>query len=88
MASEPKPKLRPENKLRSTTGCSSVSSHTTNTAKATTATMASTMIWLDANQSSSLPLSSMSCNAPTHSTSSDSPTVSIGSLRMGVSRFL
>ena len=38
------------------------------------------------NQSSSLPLSSISCRLPTHTTSSTIPTRSTGSLRVGVSR--
>ena len=41
---------------------------------------------VEANQSASLPVSSMTCSAPTQTTSRPSPTVSIGSLRVGVSR--
>ena len=51
-----------------------------------TATTASARISLLSNHSSSLPLSSMICSAPTQTTSKASPTVSMGSLRMGVSR--
>ena len=57
-----------------------------NTARPTTAITASAMIWFDANQSSSLPLSSITCSEPTHSTSRASPMVSIGSFFTGVSR--
>ena len=85
-AMEPAAKLRRRNRRRSTTGWASVSSQTMNTARLTTATMASMTIRPEANQSSSLPLSSMSCSAPTHSTSRASPRLSMGSLRTGVSR--
>ena len=50
------------------------------------ATSASVTIHADSNQSSSLPVSSNVCNAPTHSTSSTSPTTSTGILRTGLSR--
>ena len=59
----------------------SVSSQTRKNAKPTTATTASTTICVEPNQSSSLPLSSMICSAPTQSTSSARPTLSIGTLR-------
>ena len=58
----------------------------TKNTRPTTATTASiTMVPL-ANQSSSLPLSSMICNAAIHPTSRTRPTVSMGSLRIGDSR--
>ena len=85
-ASAPNAKLRPMNKRRSTTGCSSVSSQTTKMAKPIKATKPNTTISVEANQSSSLPLSSINCKAPTHSTSRVRPTLSMGSLRVGVSR--
>ena len=79
-------KLRRANSRRSTTGCSSVSSQTRKIASPTTATIASTTICPEWNQSRSLPLSSMICSAPTQITSSPRPTPSIGSLTVGVSR--
>ena len=83
----PKAKLRRLNSDRSTTGCSSVSSQMSQAAKADDGDDRQH----DDERSSrtsraSLPLSSMICSAPTQTTSSTSPTVSIGSLRVGVSR--
>ena len=40
----------------------------------------------EANQSASLPVSSITCSAPTQTSSSMKPVVSIGALRVGVSR--
>ncbi len=83
IASELVQKLRRANRRRSTTGCRSVSSQTTNSAKPTPAAIARSQICVEPNQSRSLPLSSMICSAPTHSTSRPRPTPSIGSLRVG-----
>ncbi len=49
-------------------------------------TMARITISLELNQSRSLPWSSITCSAPTQTIKSASPTMSIGSLRVGVSR--
>src|SRR5437763_14999647 len=65
-------KLRRLNDVKSTIGCFSVSSQTTKIANATTATTTSTTMRPDSNQSSSLPLSSAICNAPTHRISNPS----------------
>ena len=54
--------------------------------KPTTAITARATIVVDENQSSSLPLSSISCIEPTHNTSSPRPTASTGTLRVGDSR--
>ena len=81
-------KLRRVNRDRSTTGCFSVSSQIRKIVKPTTATMANVMICPDPNQSRSLPLSSMTCRAPTHNTSRNKPILSIGRLMVGVSRDL
>ena len=82
----PAQKLRRANRRRSTTGCSSVSSQTRKKAKPTTATTASATISGEWNQSCSLPRSSIICSAPIHTTSSARPTLSIGSLRVALSR--
>jgi hypothetical protein len=82
----PNAKLRPANSRMSTTGCSSVSSQATNTANATTTITASVTMVGELNQSSSLPLSSITCRQPTHNTSMPRPTPSIGRLTVGVSR--
>ncbi|MCY1376887.1 hypothetical protein D9M69_644140 [compost metagenome] len=79
-------KLRSLNSRRSTTGWASVSSQIRKKTKATKAVAASAMMVGLANQSSSLPLSSMICSAPTQTTSSARPTLSIGSLRVTDSR--
>ncbi|CPM11195.1 Uncharacterised protein [Bordetella pertussis] len=79
-------KLRSLNRRRSTTGWASVSSQIRKNTKATKAVAASAMITGLANQSSSLPLSSMICSAPTHTTSNSRPTLSMGSLRVCDSR--
>ena len=50
--------------------------------------MARITIWVEANQSRSLPWSSITCSDPTQTTSNVRPTVSMGSLRVGVSRLL
>jgi len=44
------------------------------------------MISGELNQSTSLPLSSITCSAPTHTTRSANPTLSTGRRRVGVSR--
>ncbi len=67
-------KLRRAKSRRSTIGCLSVSSHAMKNMQATTATMPSVTICPDANQSSSLPLSIITCMQPTKSTSSTRPT--------------
>ena len=54
--------------------------------KPTTATTASVTTMLEWNQSCSLPRSSMTCIAPTQTTSSARPIASIGSLRIWLSR--
>ncbi|KOF55155.1 hypothetical protein AD428_02170 [Achromobacter sp. DMS1] len=82
----PTEKLRSLKSLRSTTGCASVSSHIRKKTKATKARQASRMMVGLANQSSSLPLSSMICSAPTQTTNSARPTLSMGSLRVTDSR--
>ena len=86
MATAPIEKLRRLNRRRSTIGCSSVSSQTRNTTKPTAATTAIATIWLDSNQSSSLPLSNIICSAPTQITSRARPTVSIGIFNAALSR--
>ena len=83
----PTAKLRRPNSRRSTTGWASVNSQTTNTTKPMAAVSPRPTIKGELNQSSSLPLSSISCSEPTHSTSRARPTWSIGSLRRGSSRF-
>ena len=67
-------------------GLASVSSQITQATKPTAATIVSTTMVGSLNQSAFLPRSSITCNAPTHSTSSTSPIVSIGSFIVGVSR--
>ena len=54
-------------------------------AKPTTVTMSSATMNTEWNQSRSLPLSSMICNAPTHTNRSAKPMRSMGILRVGVS---
>ena len=71
---------------RSTTGLASVSSQMTKAAKLIAATIASPMIQVEPNQSCSRPVSSMIWNAPTESTSSAMPIMSIGALARGVSK--
>ncbi|MNF02934.1 hypothetical protein D3C80_2021580 [compost metagenome] len=66
--------MRCRNSFRSTIGSLSVSSQIRNTVSATTATQASTTIFIDENQSSSLPRSSTSCKAPTPITRVTRPT--------------
>src|SRR5260370_27514840 len=81
-------KLRRAKRLKSTTGCLSVNSQTTNSDSPTTATIAKVTICPELNQSRSLPLSRSTCSAPTHSTSNPSPMTSMGNLSVGVSRGL
>ena len=69
--------------LRSTIGCSSVSSQIRKAAKPIAATSASATMIGEPNQSSSLPLSSMICSAPTKTTSRPRPTKSTGAARSG-----
>jgi len=66
-------------------GCFSVSSQMSQAAKTTSVTMDSATMSGELNQSKSLPLSSMICNAPTHTNSSARPTRSMGIFRVGVS---
>jgi hypothetical protein len=68
-------------------GFFSVNSQISQAANAMTVITASVTTNGEENQSSSLPLSSMICSAPTHTTSSAMPTRSTGSLRVGVSRW-
>ena len=70
----PTKKLRRAKRRRFTMGCFSVSSQARKKAKDTTAITVSTTICVDANQSSSLPLSIMICMLPTNSTSRPRPT--------------
>ncbi|SRR5258706_16192687 len=86
MARVPKVKLDDLNNDRSTIGWLSVISQITQATKPTTATSASTTMAEEANQSASLPVSSITCRAPTQISSSMNPVRSIGSLRVGVSR--
>ena len=87
MAITPEVKLRRRKSDRSTIGCLfSTSSQTRNSAKPTTAMTPSATTTEELNQSSSLPLSSITCRHPTQITSSASPTVSTGNWRVGVSR--
>src|SRR3546814_17662838 len=88
MVITPDVKLRYLNSVRSITGCSAVSSQIIKNTKETTATTAMVVMALLANQSSSLPLSSISCNAPTHSNSKHSPTVYMGRRVRGEERCL
>ncbi|MNY07389.1 hypothetical protein D3C86_1401900 [compost metagenome] len=74
------------NRRRSTTGWASVSSQIRKKTNATKAVAASAMMVGLANQSSSLPLSSMICKAPTQTTSRTRPSLSMGSLRVMDSR--
>ncbi len=71
-----KPRCR--NTRRSTTGCFSCSSQIRKAAKPITATMDSTTICVEANQSRFLPSSSTSCSATTQITSRTRPTTSKG----------
>src|SRR5258708_31808218 len=82
----PPVKLRSLKSDRSTTGCSSVSSHTIKNASAITAINVNTTMVVELNQSRSLPLSSMICSEPTQITSRLKPTVSMGALRITESR--
>ena len=82
----PKVKFQNLNSDRSTIGCFSVSSQMRKAKKPITAMIASTMMEVDENQSASLPVSSMTCSVPTQRISRPSPTVSMGSWRVGVSR--
>ncbi|MNN64650.1 hypothetical protein D3C81_1801000 [compost metagenome] len=61
----PTRKLRCTNNRRLTTGCRSVSSQITKTARNTTEIRLPMIMNDDSNQSRSLPLSSTTCNAPT-----------------------
>ena len=79
-------KLRLLKKLRSTMGAFSVNSQISQAMSPTTATTPKMTMNGEENQSSSLPLSSMICNEPTQTTSNARPTLSIDSLRVGVSR--
>src|SRR5690242_20501656 len=81
-------KLRLRNSERSTTGCSSVSSHATKNVMQTSAMMPSVVIIGEENQSLSLPLSSMNCRQPTPTISSTSPMTSIGAFTVTDSRLL
>ncbi len=74
------------NSVRSTTGWSSVSSQITRKVRPTTATTPRTQITFELNQSRSLPLSSITCRAPTPSTSATRPVTSIGERAVGASR--
>jgi hypothetical protein len=67
-------KLRWANSRRLTTGCCSVISQITNTARAITEITAPMMMKLDSNQSRSLPLSRMICKAPTPTINAIRPT--------------
>ena len=71
---------------RSTMGLSSVSSQTIRKLIATTATIVRMMISLEANQSSSLPRSSITCRLPIPIISSARPTPSIRRCSVRVSR--
>ncbi len=82
----PAQKLRPLNSVRSTTGCSSVSSQARKKAKPTTAVTAKPTISGEANQSCSLPRSSTICKAAIHTISRARPMRSMGSLRTTLSR--
>jgi hypothetical protein len=82
----PSAKLRSRNSDRSRMGCSSVVSHSRKAMKPSTDTSASTMTWVDPNQSAFLPVSSMICSAPAQTTSRPSPTMSMGSLAVALSR--
>ena len=83
---QPTVKLRDLNSDRSTMGFFSVNSQITHATKAIAATAAITTIAGDPNQSASLPVSSITWKAPTHTSNSMKPVVSTGSLRVGVSR--
>ena len=72
--------------LRSTAGCPSVSSQITQAANPTMAQSDNTTIIGLLNQSRSLPRSSTVCRLNTQKASRIRPMVSIGSLRVGVSR--
>jgi hypothetical protein len=73
-ASTPAVKFRLRKIRRSTTGSSSVSSQIRKNPSETAAVIARPTISGEPNQSSSRPLSSISCSEPTHSSSSPSPT--------------
>jgi len=76
----PTVKLRCLNSDRSTTGWRACSSHTTRKVRHSSAVMPSVTIIGEANQSWSLPLSSMNCSAPTPTTSNTRPITSMGAL--------
>ena len=79
-------KLLDRNSDRSTIGCFSFSSQITQAMKPTMAMHSSTTMAGEENQSASFPVSSITCSAPTQTSSSMKPVRSIGSLRVGVSR--
>lgn len=79
-------KLRPLNNDRSTAGLASVSSQISHATKPTMAITVITTIRVEWNQSSFFPRSSIIWSAPTQTTSMMRPTLSIGRLRVGVSR--
>ncbi len=82
----PRAKFLDLNSDRSTIGCFSPSSQITQAMKPTMAISSSTTMAGELNQSASLPVSSITCSAPTQISSSMKPVVSIGTLRVGVSR--
>lgn len=86
MASAPAQKLRIRNSVRSTTGCGSPRSQIMKAAKPTTATTPQATTQGEANQSCSLPMSSITCMAATQITSSARPMESMGSARRSDSR--
>ena len=86
MHRQPMVKFRDLKSERSTIGLSSVSSQTIRKLMAITATIVSTIISLEANQSSSLPRSSITCRLPIPITSSARPTPSIRRCSVRVSR--
>src|SRR5215467_12708461 len=82
----PSAKFGDLNKDKSTIGCFSVSSQISQARKPTAAMAASTQMTGELNQSASLPVSNITCSAPTQISSSAKPVVSTGSFRVGVSR--
>ncbi len=82
----PRAKLRDLNSDRSTIGWASVSSQANQATNDTAATRVSMTTAGEANQSASLPMSSITCSEPTQATSSPRPTLSTFSFRVGVSR--
>src|SRR5579859_379216 len=81
-------KLRDLKSDRSTIGYSALSSQINQAAKAMTATIVSTMIAEELNQSASLPVSSITCKAPTQVRSRTTPVRSMGTSLVGVSRLI